>query len=300
MLRLNLNRLYYFYIVAQYKSFTVAAKALNISQPSLSQQIKIFEEEIGGPLFVRSRRQLELTSSGIDLQDRAKEIFAKVQAIELGGYESHNVERIEFNLGVSDEIERPFITEVVGRVHKASYNGNFKYRIVSKGDKELVRALTEKKIDALVTNRPLAKRKALAEFKFPVFLATNRTQDLFQHLSPSNLKHILNQLQQGFVVSSRETKFGEEVHSFLQKEKKLTVDQVLESNILSCVVRAIRDGVGAGFVPLPYVLSEVRRNMMRIIGPAQGYWTHNVYIYANESTESTTALIQAIEYYLQD
>lgn len=42
----NLNRLNYFFVCAQFKQVTKAAEILEISQPSLSQQLKIFEEEL--------------------------------------------------------------------------------------------------------------------------------------------------------------------------------------------------------------------------------------------------------------
>lgn len=61
---MELRHLRYFVSVAQEKSFTKAADKLFTAQPSLSQQIKDLEEEVGVQLFDRSSRQIQLTDEG--------------------------------------------------------------------------------------------------------------------------------------------------------------------------------------------------------------------------------------------
>ncbi len=53
-----------FTTVAQTGSFTTAARALRLSQSSISQHIKVLEEELGTPLFLRTTRQVRLTDAG--------------------------------------------------------------------------------------------------------------------------------------------------------------------------------------------------------------------------------------------
>ena len=54
----------YLLAVAEHQSFTRAAEALNVSQPTLSQQIKQLEEVLGGLLLDRSGRTVQLTDAG--------------------------------------------------------------------------------------------------------------------------------------------------------------------------------------------------------------------------------------------
>ena len=54
----------YFLAVAQYLSFTEAAKMLYTSQPSVSKQISILEKQIGRDLFYRTKRSVHLTPAG--------------------------------------------------------------------------------------------------------------------------------------------------------------------------------------------------------------------------------------------
>ena len=45
-------------------SFTAAAKSLFITQPTLSHQIRQIEEQLGSPIFIRSKTAIELTPAG--------------------------------------------------------------------------------------------------------------------------------------------------------------------------------------------------------------------------------------------
>jgi len=61
---MTLRQLEYVLAVAQAGSFVHAAEALGVSQPTLSQQIRALEAEVGGALLERSRRQVRLTPAG--------------------------------------------------------------------------------------------------------------------------------------------------------------------------------------------------------------------------------------------
>ena len=73
---MNTRQLYYFAVIAESASITLAAKKLNLSQPPLSKQILLLEQELGTKLFERSSKKMQLTEAGTLLYYRAKDILS--------------------------------------------------------------------------------------------------------------------------------------------------------------------------------------------------------------------------------
>jgi DNA-binding transcriptional LysR family regulator len=74
---LELRLLRYFAVVAEELHFGRAAERLYISQPALSQQIRVLEEQVGMPLFVRGPRGVSLTDAGETLLTEARELLER-------------------------------------------------------------------------------------------------------------------------------------------------------------------------------------------------------------------------------
>lgn len=78
---MDLNKLYYFYMVARYQHITRAAEELHISQPALSKHMKDLEGELGVPLFSKRGRNITLTSYGNYLKEKADRVFAILDGV---------------------------------------------------------------------------------------------------------------------------------------------------------------------------------------------------------------------------
>ncbi len=79
---MDLRTLNYFVTVAEELNITRAAERLNMSQPPLSNQMKMLEQQLDTQLFIRGKRQLSLTESGKLLYRRAKEILSLARKAE--------------------------------------------------------------------------------------------------------------------------------------------------------------------------------------------------------------------------
>ena len=71
---MNIHTLKYFLSVAREENFTRAAEILHVSQPALSKQLKLLEEELGKKLFTRQNAGIKLTAEGILLKSRAENL----------------------------------------------------------------------------------------------------------------------------------------------------------------------------------------------------------------------------------
>ena len=71
---MNLTRIQYFIEVAKLENFSKAAQALYVSQPNLSKQIGLMEQELGFDLFRRVGKNVQLTRAGRYLYEQLKEL----------------------------------------------------------------------------------------------------------------------------------------------------------------------------------------------------------------------------------
>jgi len=109
----NFNHLYYFYVTAKSPGVTAAAKHLQISQPSLSSQLKVLERQLGVKLFQKVGRNNELTRGGSVIYGYCRRMFELSE--EMSEQISKRVPSAarRIHIGVSDEVDRPFVVEVV-------------------------------------------------------------------------------------------------------------------------------------------------------------------------------------------
>ncbi len=79
---MDLRKIKHALAVAQYGSFSRAAEALEISQPTLTRSIQALEREIGAPLFDRSRAGVMTTAAGDLLMERGAALAASAMELQ--------------------------------------------------------------------------------------------------------------------------------------------------------------------------------------------------------------------------
>ncbi|MFL5783643.1 MAG: LysR family transcriptional regulator [Bacteriovoracaceae bacterium] len=276
---LNLNLLYSFFICAEHLNISKAAGVLGMSQPSLSMQIKNLEEQVGSPLFLRNGKSISLTSKGRELLDLSplfydlrEEVQKKLET------KAAPEEKSSLRIHVTHEVERPFVAEVVSKLAK---RGSRKMAILTSTTEEALNKTENDETDILLSHEKVESTWNHVKVDFPVFFATSEKAPSSPVINDaSNIQKILDFFGQDLIVPTKDTKLGEEFQTFRRKHgfKK---NIVLESNIVSCLVRFVASGSGCAFLPLPYVKSSLYQDRIHLLGPREGFWKHSIYIYAN-------------------
>src|SRR4051794_26102753 len=76
---MTLQQLEYFLAAVEHGSFSAAAEELHLAQPSLSEQVRKLEAELGVALFTRVGRGLALTDAGRELRPHAEQVLADAE-----------------------------------------------------------------------------------------------------------------------------------------------------------------------------------------------------------------------------
>src|SRR5256712_11884383 len=109
---MEIHQLRYFVAVADERSFSRAAAKVRVAQPSLSQQIRKLEAEVGQPLFDRLPRSVVLTEAGRCFLDYAGQIFAAVGDARRWVDEIQESVTGELAVGATANIGPPVLPEV--------------------------------------------------------------------------------------------------------------------------------------------------------------------------------------------
>lgn len=112
---MELRQLKYLVSIGESGTFTAAAKELYISQSALSQQIKRMEEELGVPLFNRTRNRLQFTPAGELLHKRARQIVKEVDEAKTAIEELEELCRGSLHIGVVQTVNAYLIPGVVSQ-----------------------------------------------------------------------------------------------------------------------------------------------------------------------------------------
>jgi LysR family hydrogen peroxide-inducible transcriptional activator len=111
---MEVHQLRYVVAIARTGSFSRAAGDCHVSQPSLSQQVRKLEDELGERLFERDRRRTRLTSSGERFVTRAARILDELAEAEREARETHEVTRGQVSVGVLPTIAPYLLPPIIG------------------------------------------------------------------------------------------------------------------------------------------------------------------------------------------
>ena len=110
---MNIHHLRYAKAVGDVGSFSGAAKACHVSQPSLSNAVAQIEQELGDALFIRSTRKVSLTPFGEYVLPLIEEAVKAVEEVHAGAKRHHGNGQAVIRMGLSPLVNARLLKQVI-------------------------------------------------------------------------------------------------------------------------------------------------------------------------------------------
>jgi len=237
-----------FVAVADYGGFHRAAERLNLTQSTISQQIKRLEAETRRPLFRRTTRSVALTDEGEMLLGDARRLLQfeeaarhRLTAPRLSG---------TVRLGAVEEVAGGSLPPALGRF--AALHPRVKLEVQIGVSAELIEQLNAGRLDVVLAKRPLGTSKGRLVWREPLVWAAAETFDLIAGASlPLALYRERSVSRDAALSALRDCELGWEI--------------VYTSPSLT----GVRAAAVAGLAVTPLPLSAVTAGL-RVLGAAEG------------------------------
>ena len=152
---MELRQLGHFVAVADLRHFTRAAQRLHLTQSSLSASIRSLERELGGALFVRSTRRVELTEAGRALLPAAQRALAAAEQGRDAVAGVHGLLRGQLTIGAIQTFGMINLPRLLVRYHRR--HPGVSLRLRHSGVAELVKETVTGTLDLAFVDRPLGE-----------------------------------------------------------------------------------------------------------------------------------------------
>lgn len=146
---INYHHLFYFKTIAEEGSVSKAAEKLRLGQPTLSAQLKQFEETLGVQLFERRHKKLLLTEQGKVALDYSKNIFRMGSEMYEVLHDRLKPLKPSLHLGALDSVPKQIVLQLVKQAFRIS---PCQITLSEGKSDELLRELVSHRMDLMVTN----------------------------------------------------------------------------------------------------------------------------------------------------
>ena len=246
-----------FYVVANNKNITKASQELMISQPAVTKSIKNLEDQLGGTLFVRTKKGVILTPEGEELY---KYIKQAIDFINNGEHQFNNLKNLEtgsIRIGVSKTLTQHFLLPYLEEFHKLY--PNIDIQIFTNITSESVKEMKKGAIDLIILNLPYEDEKK--ELKI---IPCKKVQDCFiaskDYINLTKKEIPLEDLNKyPLILQTKKSNTRTFIDDFCFKNGIL-----LKPNInigsYTLVVEFTKIGLGIGYATKDYIKKELKNN----------------------------------------
>ncbi len=282
---INYHHLFYFKTIAEEGSVSKAAQKLRLGQPTLSAQLKQFEETLGVQLFERQHKKLILTEQGKVALDYSKNIFRM-------GSEMYEVlhDRLKpllphLHIGALDSIPKQIVVQLVKQAYKIS---PCQITLSEGRPNELLRELGAHKIDLMLTN--FLPSGLDAQGLFPKTIAKKNVAFYGGPKFKSLRKDFPKSLSgQPMILPSYDSRLRQDLDHWA-KLQKIELNVIAESQDIA--IKKLMATEGLGLIPSAThaVTGQVLRGELVEIGKLQGVHEELILVAANRKIKNPIAM----------
>jgi DNA-binding transcriptional LysR family regulator len=256
---LNWNLLRSFYVIAEEKGITRAAKRLNMSQPSVSQALQRLEEQLDCQLVFRGSRHFALTLRGEKIYQECAEMFRSVDRIAVLSEERNDEEFGELTLSIISGMYSPLVDEALRLYHQR--HPSITFRIEVQNSAETVRRLTQEKsgLGICLLTKPIIGLECLQLFREEFSIFCGAEHPLFGRRDVD-----LRDLQQESVIAFTCASEGLGLEPMIMLREGLGLGNRISgsSHNLEEIRRMIVCGLGIGILPVVSVSEHVEQGQL--------------------------------------
>ncbi len=262
----------YFIETVKYKSFSRAAKALHISQPSLSNAIKALEQEVNAPLIERTTKQFQLTELGQQFYERAQSLIAQFDVMDTELKEMAKGEALEIRLGMIESANYWFSQVILA--YQKHYPHNQITIIDTLYNQTVRQALLGLHVHAVITNQHIIDTEIKSEL-----LYNERYVVLIKKDHPFATKDritLADFTEQSLIIGMPEFQTSAQILKAFEQEGILPHIQY-KIERFEMIKVLVEEGLGIALLPQQYVEQHLSDNLM--IRQVQSEFLHrNVYL----------------------
>lgn len=254
MVDLDLYRV--FYTVTKCGSLTKAAEELYISQPAVSQAIKQLESQLGGKLFNRVSRGMELTETGgKQMFDIVEQALKMLDSAEDRFRERRNIATGQIRIAAADTIVTHFLMRYIKKYHEIYPNVNIIFK--NSTTKEALDMIKSNKADIGMVNLPIYDKDVIMTGQTgiieDIFVASDKYKELFdKNLSLRDLPDYPVLMLDGTTSTTKE------INDFFDSMSIKIVPE-FEAGSIELLIEMAKNGLGIACVPRRYVLDELAK-----------------------------------------
>jgi DNA-binding transcriptional LysR family regulator len=252
---MEMHQLTYFESVSRHLHFTRAAQELNVAQPSVSQQIRKLEHELGAPLFNRMKRHVTLTEAGKTFLPHARAVLQRLEEARLEVQELSGMRKGSLAVGAPPSVGTHLLPRALAVFSRRHPGIALSFR--EAGSRTLVSLLEDGELDLAVVIQPVRhpalETQALIEEE--LLLAVPRTHHLATNDASPRVR--LAQLRQEPFVLLREGAYDLRDQTLTACRRAGFEPQVaLDGGEMDSMLRFVGAGIGLAILP-EMVLSDV-------------------------------------------